>query len=40
MATVGAAAKAHSAQMILLSFVWLQVETSFSCGFSQRSQQS
>lgn len=27
MATMGAAAKAYSAQMILLSFIWLQGET-------------
>jgi len=40
MATTGPATKAASAQTILLSLMWLQVETSFSCGFSQHSQQS
>jgi len=40
MATTGPATKAASTQTILLSLMWLQVETSFSCGFSQHSQQS
>lgn len=39
MATMGELARACSAQMILLSFMWSQVETSFSCVFSQHSEQ-